>query len=124
MAIDIAKARAFVAEKERRREALLRRRLRQARSDFRKILQVIVERYRPRRVYQWGSLLDGRCFSEISDIDIALEGIVSAETYFQLYGEAMNMTDFPIHIVQLEKIAPEFRQLIITQGKLVYERPQ
>ena len=35
----------------------------------------IVERFAPSRVWQWGSLLDRYSFSEISDIDIAIEGL-------------------------------------------------
>jgi len=124
MGVDIAKARAFVAEKERRQQTALLRKLRRARSDFQKIVALIVEKYQPLRIYQWGSLLDEFSFSEISDIDIAMEGITSAETFFQIYGDAMDLTDFPVHVVQLEKIEPEFRELIVTQGKLIYERPR
>lgn len=124
MGVDIAKARAFVAEKERRQQTALLRKLRRARSDFQKIVALIVEKYQPLRIYQWGSLLDEFSFSEISDIDIAMEGITSAETFFRIYGDAMDLTDFPVHVVQLEKIEPEFRELIVTQGKLIYERPR
>jgi predicted nucleotidyltransferase len=73
-------------------------------------------------VYQWGSLIDGSHFSEISDIDIAVEGIRTADKYFALLGDAMVMTEFPLDIVQLEKIDPEFRKQIMIRGKLVYER--
>jgi len=41
---------------------------------------MIVREYKPLRIYQWGSLLEDRHFSEISDIDIAVEGITDAET--------------------------------------------
>jgi hypothetical protein len=39
-----------------------------------------------------------------------------------LIGKAQAMTDFPVDIVQLEKIEPEFAESIRTDGKLVYER--
>ena len=51
--------------------------------------------YRPLRVYQWGSLLHPEHFSEISDIDIALEGLSSPEEYFAILGDVMNMSSFP-----------------------------
>ena len=122
MSLDIAKARQFVREKERKRREKLKMTLKQAQEDFQKITQLIIEKYDPARIYQWGSLLDEAYFSEISDIDIALEGVTSAEIFFQLYGDVMKMTDFPLDIVQMEKIEPEFRESIIVRGKLIYER--
>jgi len=38
------------------------------------------------------------------DYDIAMEGIPDAETYFRMIGEADELTDFPLDIVQIEKI--------------------
>ena len=70
---------------------------------------------------QWGSLLDLEQFDENSDIDIAIEGITEAERYFALLGDAMEMTRFPLDIIQLEKIEPEFAELILLKGKIIYE---
>ena len=83
---------------------------------------MIVERYAPKAIYQWGSLLCRREFSEISDIDIGVEGIGSPDKLFALLGDAEALTDFPVHVVELERIEPEFRQLIVSQGRRVYER--
>jgi len=47
------------------------------------------------RIWQWGSLLDRRRFSEISDIDIAVEGVPDTATFFELYGKAMSLTTLP-----------------------------
>jgi hypothetical protein len=33
----------------------------------------------------------------------------------------MEMTKFPLDIVQLEKIEPEFAELILLKGKIIYE---
>ncbi len=60
-------------------------------------------------------------FDENSDIDIAIEGILDATRYFALLGDAMELTRFPIDIVQLEKIEPEFAELILLKGKIIYE---
>jgi predicted nucleotidyltransferase len=89
--------------------------------DFESILKMIVERYNPLRVYQWGSLLRPEKFRDYSDIDIAVEGVISADAYFEMLGKAQAMTVFPVDIVQLEKIEPEFAESIRTEGKLVYE---
>lgn len=54
----------------------------------------IIGNYNPTRIYQWGSLLKQRHFCGISDIDIAVEGIGSAERYFRMIGESAELTDF------------------------------
>lgn len=119
--IDIEKAAAFVRRKQLARQKELDARFIQATCDFERITEMIVERYRPRRIYQWGSLLDRRRFSEISDIDIAVEGIGSVEAYFQLLGDADEMTDFPVDLVEMEKIDPLHADSIRRKGRLVYE---
>ncbi|MDZ7260596.1 MAG: nucleotidyltransferase domain-containing protein [candidate division KSB1 bacterium] len=119
---DYAKARQFLEKKEEERERFLNERYNQACEDFQKIVKKIIKEYHPTKIYQWGSLLNREYFSEISDIDIALEGITSAEEIFKIYGDIMNMTDFSVDLIQLEKIKPEFAELIKTKGKIVYER--
>jgi predicted nucleotidyltransferase len=94
----------------------------QAVHDFDAIVRMIIDEFNPSRVYQWGSLLRPDRFRDYSDIDVAVEGVVEAEAYFRMVGKAQAMTDFPVDIVQLEKIEPEFAQSIRTDGKLVYER--
>jgi predicted nucleotidyltransferase len=112
----------FQKERRNKRRETLSLKLEEARRDFAAITTMIIEKYKPAAVYQWGSLIDGSHFSEISDIDIAVEGIRTADKYFALLGDAMVMTEFPLDIVQLEKIDPEFRKQIMIRGKLVYER--
>ena len=90
--------------------------------DFESILNMIVIDYHPKRIYQWGSLLHPDQFRDYSDIDIAIEGIVEPEAYFDMLGKAQSMTKFPVDIVQLEKIEPEFAESICKEGKVVYER--
>lgn len=119
---DYTKARQFLEKKERDRKKSLEERYNQAWQDFHRIVDFIIMKYNPERIYQWGSLLDREHFAEISDIDIALEGITSAEQWFEIYGAIMNMTDFSIDLVQIEKIEPEFADIIKKKGRIVYER--
>ena len=119
---DYKNARQFLEKKEKDRQNLLDERFNQACQDFQKILKKIIKGYNPETIYQWGSLLNRKHFSEISDIDIAIEGITSADEIFKLYGDIMNMTDFSIDLIQLEKIEPEFAELIKEKGRVVYER--
>ncbi|MCU0646163.1 MAG: nucleotidyltransferase domain-containing protein, partial [bacterium] len=104
------------------RQQFLNMRFDQAWHDFEKIIKFIIEKYNPKRIYQWGSLLHRENFTDRSDIDIALEGITSAEQMFELYGDIMKMTQFSIDLIQIEKIEPEFAELIKMKGKIVYER--
>jgi len=90
-------------------------------SDFNAIIQMIINQYSPKKIVQWGSLLHAEQFDENSDIDIAIEGILDAAKYFALLGDAMKLTRFPLDIIQLEKIEPEFAELILLKGKIIYE---
>jgi len=94
----------------------------QAVHDFQAIVEMIVRQFNPNRVYQWGSVLRPERFRSYSDIDIAVEGITQPEAYFALLGKAQAMTGFPVDIVQLEKLEPEFAEGIRREGKVVYER--
>ncbi len=121
--IDLDAVRAFLADKERRRQTMLDERFAQATADFSRIVQMLVTRYAPRRVLQWGSLLNRRKFSEISDIDIAVQGIAGPKEFFALYGDAEALTQFPLHIVEMESLLPAFVEYINQYGRVIYERP-
>ncbi len=86
------------------------------------MVALIARNYNPRRIYQWGSLLRPGAFKPYSDIDIAIEGVTDAERFFGLLGEVQTLSRFPLDIVQLEKIAPEYADDIRRHGKIVYER--
>ena len=92
-----------------------------ATSDFCTIVQMIINKYSPKKIVQWGSLLHPEQFDENSDIDIAIEGILDAKRYFALLGDSMELTRFQLDIVQLEKIEPEFAELILLKGKIIYD---
>ena len=119
---DYTAARKFLRRKDEMRGAALRRRLHAARRDFDRIVNMVVERYHPARIYQWGSLLDPRTFAEWSDIDIAVEGITSAEQFLALYKDASELIGFALDLVQLEKAYPAYAASIRKRGRLIYER--
>ena len=105
-------------DNRRGRRAMLKR----AQADFRRIVAMIIERYAPRRIYQWGSLVTESHFSERSDIDIAPEGVTDPELFFELIKEAEKLSDLPVHVVQIEHIHPAYAQGIKTRGRVVHER--
>ena len=94
----------------------------EAARDAQAIISMIVERFRPTRIVQWGSLLVPERFREYSDIDIAVEGVREPERYFAILEAAEKLTRFPVDIVQLEAVEPEYRELILERGRTVYER--
>ncbi len=94
----------------------------QATRDAAAIIDMIVARFGPTRIVQWGSLLAPERFREYSDIDIAVEGVREPERYFALLEAAEQLTRFPVDIVQLETLEPEYRELILERGRTVYER--
>lgn len=114
--------RTFLDRREQEQKAHLQELHRRAKRDADEIVAFLVREYRPSRVLQWGSVINPDRFREYSDIDIAVEGIVDGETFFALLADAEKMTDFPLDIVQLERIEPEFRELLLQKGRIIYER--
>jgi len=120
--VNIEEVRGFLDHRAKQHKKLLMKRLDLAQRDFDRIIQRIIDKYYPLRIFQWGSLLHPEDFSEISDIDIAVEGIASTEQFFSLLSEADELTDFPLDIVELEKIHPLHAESIRKKGRIVYER--
>lgn len=123
MDIDLSRVREFLREKKARRRRRLEERLKQAQEDAGRIIEHFGRRYSPRRIYQWGSLVETRNFSEISDIDIGVEGLSGPEQYFAMLGDAISMTRFPVDLLELDKLGAETADHIRRRGRVVYERP-
>ena len=119
---EIAEMRMNLRARENRRARELAAALEVARQDFQRIVRHVAEAYRPRRILQWGSLIDERHFSEMSDIDIALEGITDPATLSALRGAAEKLTRFPLDIVAIEHVHPAYADHIRRRGRVVYER--
>ncbi len=122
MSFDTAAAR----ESLRQREALRQKRLEEletkAERDACRIIEMLKDRYNPARIYRWGSLLRPGRFREWSDIDIALEGLSDPLAGLRALDDACRMTDFPVDLVELDRIDPRHAYDIRREGKLVYER--
>lgn len=114
--------RRFLERKVAAREAEIRTLHAQASADFDAIVDMIVREARPGRIVPWGSLLRPERFRPYSDIDIAVEGVTDPETFSRILGRAHELTRFPVDIVQLERVEPEFRESIEANGRVVYER--
>jgi len=116
--------RQFIKKKYKKKSDRIDILYQQANSDFKQIIELIIEKYNPKRIYQWGSLINRKHFNESSDIDIAVEGIDSAKKFFHMLGDAQDMTDFSIDLVDIDKIHPLHAASIRSKGKVVYEHAQ
>ncbi len=116
--------RAFVRRKQEAQAQKRKELHAQASEDAEAILGMIIEKYSPSRVIQWGSVLNPETFREYSDIDFAVEGITDPAAYFAMTGDAEALTRFPVDIVQLEHLEPEYRELLLSKGRVVYERQE
>ena len=114
--------RSFVRERRRRRQLDLDARLIAARRDCDAITSMIARDHTPSRVYLWGSLINGSDFSEISDIDIALEGITDPAELSAIRGSAEKLTRFPLDIVAIEHVHPAYAEHIRRRGRVAYAR--
>ncbi len=122
MTFSIEKARSFLKQKQQARQDHLSQLHARAVADCSAIVRMIVQRYNPIRIYQWGSLLRPELFREYSDIDLAVEGVREPEQFFRMFGDAERMTGFPLDLLDIEKIEPEFAEIIKMKGIVVYER--
>lgn len=114
--------RTYVRATRSRRERDLADRLLAARRDCERIVQAVVREYAPVRIHQWGSLVDGRHFSKMSDIDLALEGITDPPTLSAIRAVSERLTRFAVDIVAIEHVHPAYADHIRRRGRVVYER--
>ena len=122
MAVDPAAAARWIVRRHERRRKALRRRLQSAQEDAARIISAIAAQYRPRRIYQWGSLVHTERFTEISDIDIAVEGMDCDEpTLAAIRTQADSMTDFHVDLVVMERLEPGRADLIRRFGAVAWE---
>lgn len=91
----------------------------QAQQDAQQIIIMIINQYNPKRIIQWGSVLESKHFSEASDIDIAVEGIGSIE-FMRLLAEAEDMTNFSLDLIRWENVDESFQKILLRKGKIVY----
>ncbi len=116
--------RAFLQRKDEHRRTEARRLHAQAAADVARIVELICRRYKPSRIVQWGSVLDADRFRSYSDIDLAVEGVRDPARFFALLADAEEVSRFPLDIVQLEQMEPEYRELVLERGRVVYERDE
>lgn len=74
-----------------------------------------------RRVITWGSILRPHQFTELSDVDICIEGVSSPEDWNRLERTLLDAVTLPLDLVRWEELSPPHRESIIARGKVLYE---
>ncbi|WP_459941498.1 nucleotidyltransferase family protein [Deferrisoma palaeochoriense] len=99
-----------------------RRRAEEARAEAERIARAIVERCGAgiRRIVLFGSVAKGRPFTELSDIDLAVEAD-SPEAFFRAVATALR-SDFEVDVVDPADARPVLREAIERDGVVLYER--
>ncbi len=82
--------------------------------------QHILMRNGATKIILYGSMARGTS-TEHSDIDLCVDGLQGI-SYFHAVGECLIDIDFPISVVPLNNIYGYFRERVLREGKVIYER--
>jgi len=123
MTVDVPACRAFLRahdrERDREQEAYRREVVRMAWEAGRSVLPAFPQ---VRRAYLFGSTVRRGAMRSDSDIDVAVEGVLSAEAYFALWRELEHaMSGRTVDVVELGKDR-HFAERVRQTGEVIYER--
>ncbi|HXF86608.1 MAG TPA: nucleotidyltransferase domain-containing protein [Anaerolineales bacterium] len=104
-------------KRQKARLARIQPRLARAWEVARRAAQLLREQFQAKRVVVFGSLLHEKCFTEWSDIDIAVWGL-SPEQTFRAMGAVMELDRaFEINLVDVGACPPSLLAAIEQEGK-------
>lgn len=88
---------------------------------LREIVDVVVSRVHPKRVILFGSRASGRA-KTYADFDLAVEGVTMDARTERLLKETLDETAgiFTVDLVDLDKVEPELREIVIQTGRVVH----
>lgn len=90
-------------------------------NQIRGFTNLLVQRYKVRRVIMFGSVARKERFSFHSDIDLAVEGLPDKD-YLEAYGELLVNSSFKVDLVPVEKTDRRFKERLRQEGVVTYER--
>lgn len=83
--------------------------------------RLLARRYELKRIYLFGSLAEGM-FLKGSDADIAVEGM-DFKDYLKALAEHRSVRkDIHLDILSLDLCKPELKEIILKEGKVLYEK--
>lgn len=85
-----------------------------------KLSCLLANKYGLKRVYLFGSLAEG-LFLKGSDVDIAIEGM-SFRDYLKALAEYRDINGVRLDILHLELCKPQLKEMILKEGKVLYEK--
>lgn len=119
----LAASRAYLESRQEQEYRIRERRRQAALADVRAAVQLVLPRFPAVRcAYIFGSVLRPGAMRATSDVDIALDGELDAETYFAIWREMEKAAEgWEIEVIEL---GPDvrFAARVREQGELVYER--
>lgn len=88
-------------------------------ADIEKVRAILL-RYGAWKIILYGSLARGKHRKD-SDIDLCFEGIAD-EKYFRVVAECLMTVSRPVSLLNLPDVQGYFRERILQEGKVLYER--
>jgi predicted nucleotidyltransferase len=96
-------------------------RLRRAQATLPRVVDLLVRKYRVRRIVLIGSLAERERFGFHSDIDLGVAGLADSR-YFEAAGEVLQLAgEFDINLIPIESAAPAVAARI-DKGEVVYDQ--
>ncbi len=114
----------WLLEREQKAYQLRERRRQAAVQALRAAIASVASDYpQVRRVFLFGSATRPGGLGAASDLDVAVEGTLSAEEFFAFWRDLERTVDVgPIDLVELDRRDVYFAQRIRETGELIYER--
>ena len=92
-----------------------------AQEDLGRVLEILRRYPAVKRVRTWGSMLRPDRFTELSDVDVGVEGVDSPQVWSQIERELLDEVRLPLDLVRWESLMEPHRKSIEARGKVVYE---
>lgn len=90
----------------------------QARQKLEAVVELLVNEFKAEKIILFGSLVKGD-FDRESDIDLAVEGIPTAD-YFEVLARINSLSDHWIDLKPLEALEPHFLERVLQTGECLY----
>jgi predicted nucleotidyltransferase len=89
--------------------------------EAKRISRILADKFGANAVYLFGSFVWSDTYFPETDIDLAASGI-PFERLYKALGYLEEETQYPFDLVDLDDIPVTFRERILAEGKLLYER--
>ena len=116
---EVSRAHSFLWEREEKRRRERERRRQEIMQEVKKAVETVAPSFAVERVYLYGSLLNSRWRPD-SDVDLAVEGVLSYGDLLTLWAELDARVDQDVDLRELARLP--FKEKVKREGILLYER--